>query len=805
MGNVLGTLGLALSFAMGLALSFALGVPEARAETPLEALRGDRFPHLKQTLLKAGRRYPLRVTSEQEADRLGAIRVSDSWAVLSGDAQRLLELEGQGHVPFLGAPSRPLLDHAQSLNFLPEARVDYGLDGSGVFVGLVDTGVSATHPALRNADGSTRIAWILTFDSPPLGLHPELEQAYGCSEGTCAILSAADIDDTLLRSSGPPLPVDTIGHGTHVASTAAGRDPMYPGIAPGSELLVVQSGDGGTALADGDILLGTKFIMDRAAETGRPVVVNLSLGSNFGSHDGESPLEAGLTEQVGMPGRAIVVASGNEGSVYSLPGSKLPEPLGSHTEAALLEGGETRVAFATAFSTKARLTAYVWIAHGEGDLEVAFQSAAKRSRFVGVGEEAFVTSKELGDRGSYEIGLINGESTSSFGSSSGQAIFLLAGEVYGGERYELVFRGTGSVELWLESSVALDDGTTVSGAALFPRARTSGTVAIPASHPDLISVGASINRTTWTDYTGKTNATPGVPDGIASFSSAGPNRLGQMKPDLLAPGENLIAAMAAEADPRLAGSSSQFQAFGRCSDLTECMVVDDAHGISSGTSMAAPQVTGTVALLLQREPGLSEPELRALLRAGARPTLEEGYPSNWYGAGALDIQSTLIAQDRRIDQERYEPSPGKTRIALGSTFLFPDERRAVSAWVMLRDGADEAAGGFPVEDFEFRVSRGSVEVVSLDVGILELALRAKAGSAGQTQKLEVLYRGKQLATAELPIGVDATAAIVGYDVTGGCSYAAGEGRLRFAGLAAWLGAALLLGFGRARRLGKRAS
>jgi subtilisin family serine protease len=771
-----------------------LSVREASAETPLRELSERNLERLTRSLLNPGARYPIRVEGPDAARALGAIPISPSFAVVRGDVERLLEIEAQGYFPQLGPARRPLLDQAQYHNFLPEARDDYGLDGSGVFVGIVDTGVSASHPAMRRADGSTRIAWLLSFDRAPLGLHPDLERAYGCDDGSCAILAAEDIDVALASGAGSTLPTDTIGHGTHVASTAAGRDANYPGIAPGADLLVVQSGNGGTALADGDILLGTKFIMDRASEAERPVVVNLSLGSNFGSHDGKSPLELGLAELAATPGHLIVVASGNEGSVYSLSGSTLPEPLGPHTEAAVLEGGETHVALATAFKSRANLAAYAWIAHPGDALEIAFQSAAKRSAFVGPNDILSVTSAELGDRGSYEIAILNGKGMESFGDiPSDQAVFVMSGEVQGGEGYELVFRGRGTVELWLESTVALDDGTTFPQAVFFPRARTSGTVAIPASHPDLIAVGASINRTSWTDYTGTTIAADGgVEGGLATFSSAGPNGLGHMKPDLLAPGDNLIAAMSAQADPRLPDSNSQFRALGRCPEpSTECLVVDDTHALSSGTSMSAPQVTGAVALLLEREPSLTEAEARSLLRAGARAALDEGYPGNWYGAGELDIRRSLIAQDRRTQGTPYVPSAKKTRLALGNTFAYPDPTRSVRAFLLLRDESDLPAGGFPLTELEFKVSLGTAKVVSFDMGILELELSAPAGSGGETLKLDVLYRGDALASAELPVGVDPTAAILGYDVSGGCSYAGGKPTQA----AVWLMVLVALGLG----------
>src|SRR5439155_16792684 len=106
------------------------------------------------------------------------------------------------------------------------------------------------------------------------------------------------------------------------------------------------------------------------------------------------------------------------------------------------------------------------------------------------------------------------------------------------------------------------------------------------------------------DHPGYT-LTRGLEDGeTCSFSSAGPTLTGVPKPEITAPRGGVIAAMSKQAAP--GGNLSIFTT--SCPSRAgqpggnRCLQVDALHGVSNGTSMSAPLVTGTVALLFQRDP-----------------------------------------------------------------------------------------------------------------------------------------------------------------------------------------------------------
>lgn len=757
-----------------LAILLLLLADGARAAGPrfVDALADGAVPAIEDALFRSGGRFVARVKPEQ-ARALGLVPVTSQLAVGLGDPSSLRQLADRQIPLSLAPPRRTQLDVALKHDQGDIAHEDFGLDGTGVWVGLVDTGVSVSHPDLRRADGSTRIAWLLSFDEGPRGLQPELEEAYNCAAVGCAVLSGSDID-AILASGVPDADIiDTYGHGTHVASTMTGSSDRYRGVAPGAELIVVQAGGGTGSIGDAEILLGAKFAFDRAAAEGRPLALNLSLGSSFGPHDGTTALETGLAELGLGEGRAIVVASGNAGSVYSLPNSTLPEPLGVHTETVVRPGATTHVTMATAYTGSGELTVYGFVSIQPGDeVEIGFRGGnGAISDFASLKKTVVTNSKRLGDAGSYDIALINGPDQVLMDLGENALAFFWTGRIEGGGNQEILFRGNGNVRLWVESTLSLN-GSSTQGAVLLPRGRTSGTVAIPASHPDLLTVGASVNRTEWTDYEGNRMAVDEVVDGVATFSSAGPNQLGQIKPDLLAPGSNLIAAMAAEADPRVSGQTSQFSAGGFCPSTaaTECFVVDDTHGVSSGTSMAAPQVTGAIALLFQRDPSLTMAQIRDLLRGGAREPKDEGFPTNWYGAGNLDIVGSLLAQDQGASKSpSSEPSVAKSRLSFANTFLYPDENLSLEAIALLRDEADGPVSVNP-SDYRVVVDKGTAEIVRTNPGVLTMLLRAPRGSGGETVKMRLVYRDREILSAEMPIGIDPTTAILGYDVQAGCSW-----------------------------------
>jgi subtilisin family serine protease len=685
-------------------------------------------------------------------------------------------------------PRRPLLDQADNWIGVSGFREATGFSGQGVVIGIVDTGLDVRHGDLRDSDGKSRVRYLIDFSRPPRDRQAELEEEYGCTSDTeCAIFSNEDLDALLNNATDGDEPKDTYGHGTHVASLAAGnglaaKGARYVGVAPGATLFGARVSRGSSgAIFDADIILATRFIFEQAERLGLPAVVNLSLGSDFGTHDGSSPLEQGLASFVGpdFPGRAIVVAAGNSGNLHTGIDSGQPEPLGIHTEVHVPRESTAEIPIITPseeLGGARGATIYVWLGFRPGDeISVA----------VDRGNEPWIPAIAPGqastfDAEGYEGTVFNGPTRegSSITVGDDNAVVVIDGDFEPGTRFTLRLSGHGTVNLWLQSGGGASPD--ISTGALLPRGEKQGTINIPAAHPDLIAVGATVNRNRWRDENGEAflvgrddgSEDLAEVDGTAPFSAAGPNALGVIKPDLVAPGMYVIGAMSGDADPRSNGGLGVFASNGRCGDPDyECFVIDDdVHAITSGTSMSAPLVSGAVALLLEQRPELTQPQIRILLQAGARQPTGTVLAEQQLGPGVLDLQGTLAAL--QAEDSPIERSPAdQSRIVLAASFIRPDPRLPLNGLLELRDGRDRVADVSDPRRLGLEVSGGSLSMAPtrLGPGLFQFQVTAPEGSGGAQLELRLTFDGAPLVSRRVPIGVDRWLAEGNPLARGGCS------------------------------------
>jgi subtilisin family serine protease len=465
--------------------------------------------------------------------------------------------------------------------------------GVGVVVGIVDYGCDFAHENFRNADGSTRLLAIwdqyASGSSGPFG--------YGKAYTT------ADINAALKKANpyaalgyGPPVEEVDGTHGTHVMDIAAGngRGTNTPGNAPKADLIFVEISTTDIEQTVGDVarqsfgdsvqmLEAVKFIFDQAGD--RPCVVNVSLGTNGGPHDGTTLVEQGLDALIhAKPNRAVVIAASNS---YAD---------GIHAAGSVAPGGSTDLVWRTDLGRWGR-ELEVWL---DGKTQLAVELIAPDGTSLGVAEPA--SNLTLADGNQLAIFVSNRLSEPNNGDNS-ISIYVAAG-VPGGDWLVRLHHRVGPAadfHAWIER----EDREQSSFGGTLDNSHTIGSISCGR---EVIAVGS---------FDAHKSAMP-----LSWFSSAGPTRDGRSKPEVSAPGHEVVAARS------------------RSKTGTTKM---------SGTSMAAPAVTGLVALILaeSKRKGvlLNSAQIRdAVIQTARRnpPPTAKGVWDSRYGYGRA--HSSAIAQ-----------------------------------------------------------------------------------------------------------------------------------------------------------------
>ncbi|HJA18416.1 MAG TPA: S8 family serine peptidase [Candidatus Mediterraneibacter ornithocaccae] len=468
----------------------------------------------------------------------------------------------------------------------------YDLSGRGVLVGIIDSGIDYENPDFRNDDGTTRIAAM--WDQSVPGNPPA-----GYTEGT--EYTREEINEVLLgagvspgESAGTVLSRDTSGHGTAVAGIAAGNGKgsagrQYRGAAPEAELLIVKMGiqrQGGFPRTT-ELMMGVDYVMRKALSIRKPVAINISFGNTYGSHDGTSLVERFLNDMSNIWKNVICIGSGNEGASAGHAAGRVTDDEAAVQELAVQE-------------REPSLSVQVWKSYvDEMDISVVSPSGERVGPFRGIlGPQRFIL-------GNTELLIYYGEPKP---YSVRQEIYIsfIPVQSYvdsGVWRIILTPRRLvdGTYQMWLPAQAALNVGT----AFLTPD--STSTLTIPSTASLAVTVAAYDARTfSYADFSGR------GPAAVYEGSDV-------PKPDLAAPGV-----------------------------LVNAPVPGGGYRAFSGTSFAAPFVTGSAALLMEwgivqgNDPYLYGEKVKAYLRRGARelPGYSE-WPNSLLGFGALCVRDSL--------------------------------------------------------------------------------------------------------------------------------------------------------------------
>ncbi len=515
--------------------------------------------------------------------------------------------------------------HVNALPVYAGKALPQAYTGRGVVMGIMDVGFDLTHPNFYDAtatDYRIKRLWDqLSADTIGSGMYVGAEYS-----GRDALLSYAHSRDGLIQT-----------HGTHTLGIAAGSgyDSPYRGMAWESDICLVNNAvtDDIPLIDEADLYkytyatdaLGFKYIFDYAAEVGKPCVISFSEGSHQDLRGDDMLYYEVLGSMVG-PGRIIVASAGNDGYMKTFMRKPAERPsVGSFI---LSSSNSVYLTMVSGADFTLRMVAYG--GGGNDTLSIPLHAVMESA-----GGEYADTVMLAGRRCVVETAAY----TSCYDAAATACDVSLRGlsaSLDGATlSVELLGEGAG-VELWPVAGVLYD--STVNPALC--DAGQTHSIHSPASAPSVICVGATIYRTRFTNYLGETFVTNSNGGGERTdYSSVGPTLDGRIKPDVMAPGSNVVSSYSSyymEANPDARDLLSNVRLFdfgGRTYPWTS----------NGGTSMSAPVVGGAVALWLQACPDLTPAGVMEVIDRTARrlDTVSE-VPNNYWGYGEIDVYAGLL-------------------------------------------------------------------------------------------------------------------------------------------------------------------
>jgi len=527
---------------------------------------------------------------------------------------------------------QPMNDQLVVQNHVQEVHYGFnlpqGYDGSGVIMGIIDEGIDYTHPDFRDEFGRTRIKhlWdqaIINFDSATQA------QPYGYGK----VFDGNQIDTSSQHYD------SQFSHGSHVAGIACGNGLSlnnYKGVAPGSDMIVVKMN---LNRPDNDFLSSlvdaVKYIFDKADDLNKPVVINISLGTYFGSHDARDIQALAIENLVSAkPGRVIVCSAGNAGTAPIHLGYEMSPD-----------------------------TAFTWFQHSSQGIYIQlwgdsgdFQNARfsigidrvspSREYLAGLPYTSVLSNPGVMQvdtiyKGSARLGIIQSMSQLWNGNYSLEyfivpdSIVNITGQDTSRYFWRLSSVGNARLDAWSFDMVFdnLPDTSSFPMILKYKKPDNQQTIVSSFSCSDkVITVGSYVNRNYYMNanfsITRDTSIHPGE---LSAFSSLGPTRDGRIKPDITATGEWVLSCARQDELNILSATEPDKVAAGK------------KHKRSSGTSMSSPVVAGIAALYLQKNPQADWREVKdAIINCADRDAYTGNLlPDNSWGYGKVNAYKTV--------------------------------------------------------------------------------------------------------------------------------------------------------------------
>jgi subtilisin family serine protease len=521
-------------------------------------------------------------------------------------------------------------------------------DGTGVIVGIIDSGTDFNHPDFKDANGNSRIKFLWDMTKPsaantptPFGYGQEWNNAQ-IDQGQCTHTDLVQF-----------------GHGTNSTGIAAGNGfsvNKYEGMAPKADIIVValDFNRPGYTIAD-----AMQYIVTKSQLLNKPLVINASVGDYYGSHDG-TDLETQLINNLiaNTPGRALVASCGNGGALAFHVGYTITA-----------DTSFTWVKENTSIITVTEYADTAQIKH------VNYSVGVTRPNFKDIGATTFkqynyalnTIKKDTIYNNSHRIGIVT-----SVASINAFGVYELSMTIKADSLnylWSIAHTGTGKIDSWNFSYVTTNLPSAFTYPKIIKYKRADSLQSIVSSFQcsnEVIAVGNYIDRNKYIDVNGNLQTKPETPGQLHESSSKGPTRDNRIKPDITATGANILAALPLSMLATYVVSFPTIVAQG------------GYHRTAGGTSASSPVVAGLAALYFQRNPTATNQQLKQAIINCAYNDFFTGtaLPNNTWGYGKLDGFATMtcgeVLQNVKILENSTAVQVFPNPLSSETNLLFPN-------------------------------------------------------------------------------------------------------------------------------------
>jgi subtilisin family serine protease len=511
-------------------------------------------------------------------------------------------------------------DKARTASNVNDVQTGSGLsqayNGEGVIASLFDGGLDPAHITFKDSDGNTRVKTLRCYGD---NSYADNDDNLSYTDYTSATIGNFTTDD------------DEETHGTHVLGTIAGsysttnKGNDYHGVAPKADIAITCG-----SFDDLSILDGIKYLSEYGKDAGKPIVINMSLGDNYGPHDGTDAFTSALNEIA--KDTPIILASGNERE-DGVSIVKTFTASSTTVKTVITDGYYASDYTGTSSNTQGFGFIDVWSADStpfKVYLDIISSSSdntplyslelTENEKYVGKGSawRNYLTSQPTSGTTFdtyYSSGFMGGYAELDATNNRYHAYINVLLNPSTSKRGYVAIRVEG--QAGQKVYIFADDlGVELTNKNLSGYTSGSGECSISnmACGKNTISVGAYTSRGSYSSSAGK----------ICSFSSYGELHDGRALPDVIAPGSSIYSAYSSYVDDTTI-------------DYSTVNGTKYAWGEMQGTSMAAPHVTGIVALMLQANPNLSVEDIRSILTSTATASTDTGS-----GAGKVNALAAVL-------------------------------------------------------------------------------------------------------------------------------------------------------------------